>query len=168
MACDDGDSSVEDDDNEIEDLLREATNSYLQQGDEIPPILWDEARYYRTRAIQNARQRALVSRNRRPAKQTLPRSLNYETDVCRALTKYGIAYPRNLEEVACSLLDCQHHRDATRALRILFMKLLFGTGSRVNNANAQIVLEDVLNFYDLIHMRSAFLNAMHKHFKDEL
>ena len=86
----------------------------------------------------------------------------------QALLKYGIAYPSTLEEVACSLRDCQHHRDAARALRIVFVNLLFGTCSGANDARAQILLEEILNFYGLNHMRSAFLNAMHKHFKDEL
>ncbi len=145
----------------IEQLLREATNSYLRQG-EVPLNSWDHARNSRTRAIQMARKRAVASRTRRPAKQTRPRPSNYETDISLALLKYEIPYPHTLQDVACYLRDC-HHRDAARALRILFVNLLFGSG-RFDDVAAQILLEESLNLYGLNHLKSAFLLAMHKHF----
>ena len=163
MAFDDGDSLAED--HEIEQLLREATSSHLQQGEEVQLNSWDEARDFRARAIQMSRKRALTSRMRRPAKQTRPRSLNYEVDVDRALMKYGIEYPGNLEEVAFYLRR-QLHSDAARALRIVLVNLLFGTGGRTDDTRAQIVLEDIIDLYGLNHMRSALLLAMHKHFDD--
>ncbi len=155
------DTCVLGEDDDIEDLLREAANSYLRQGD-VPKISLDEAREKRAVAVQIARKRALACRTRRPAKQTRPRPLNYEIDVCQALLKYGIAHPNTLEDAASALQVC-HHRDAARALRILFVKLLFGTGRR-NDVKAQMLLEDTVDFYGLTHKRSAFLLALHKHF----
>ena len=150
------------DDDDIEQLLREATNSHLRQEGDVPLNSWDEARDDRTRAIQLARKRAVASRTRRPAKQTLPRPSNYELDIRLALLKYKIPYPHTLQDVACSLREC-HHRDAARALRILFVNLLFGSG-RFDDVAAQIELEDNLDLYGLRHLKSAFLLAMHKHF----
>ncbi len=161
MAVPFGDGSSWEDDSDIEQLLREATNSYLRQGD-VPLNSRDEARDNRTRAIQMARKRAFASRTRRVPKETRPRPLNYEIDISLALCKYEIPWPHNLQDAACSLREC-HHRDASRALRILFVNLLFGHG-RLDDVKAQILLEDSLDLYGLRHLKSAFLLAMHKHF----
>ena len=155
---------VLEEDDDIEQLLQEATNSHLRQGD-VPPNSWGEARNIRITAIRAARKRALASRTRRPAKETRPRPLNYEVDVCQALLKYNISYPHTLEEAA-SAIQVYHHRDAARALRIVFVKLLFGS-TGFNDAKSQMLLEETLDFYGLTHKRSAFLLALHKHFNSE-
>ena len=161
MAAPFGDGNSWEEDNDIDRLLREATNSYLRQGG-VPLNSWDEARDNRTRAIQMAKKRAFASRTRRVPKETRPRPLNYEIDISLALCKYEIPWPHNLHDAACSLREC-HHRDGARALRIPFLNLLFGNG-RFDDVAAQITLEENLNLYGLNHLKSVFLLAMHKHF----
>ncbi len=152
---------------QIERLLKEATTSYLRtgRGDDVHlDSPWHAAR---TKAILAARHKAWASRTRRPAKKTTPRSASYTMDIQECLEKYEIEIPTNLADAALALRHC-NYRDASRALRVVFMNLLFGrAGHGHDRVRAQLLLEESLSHYGLLGMKPVFLLALQKHLVED-
>ena len=104
---------------------------------------------------------------RRPAKPTRPRAISYTMNVRECLEKYTIEIPTNLADAALALRHC-NYLDASRALRVVFMNLLFGrAGHGHDRVRAQLLLEESLSHYGLLGMKSVFLLALQKHLAED-
>ncbi len=151
----------------MEQLLREAIDCHLCIGLADDAHLHSQWHAARTKAILAAHNKAWRSRTRRPAKPTRPRGAWYTMDVQECLAKYDIEMPLNLAQTAYALRCC-HHKDLSRALRVVFLQLLLGRGEhRHDPLRAQCLLEDALSMYNLSAMRGVFLLALHKHLAED-
>ncbi len=138
-------------------LLSRAPAEYMSQCCTDSPKIWLE---------EDA---ASVKKIRKRKKPTTPTSRDYEFDVEKALWKNGIKIPQSLPEIAEHVHRGCEHKDGARALRCLFVQMLFEgeehSKGDVAKRDKQVLLKSALFCYNLEHLNDVFLLAFHKHFE---
>ena len=127
---------------------------------------FDAARIKGIEKSAKKRRRARLKPPRRNCQTTAVPS-DYEYDIEMALEKHSIRPPTTLAQVACEIHKCWPScKDGARALRIIFLRLLVEDCPRRNIVQTQLLLEATLKYYDLLHMKGAFILGMHKYIQD--